>query len=143
MSADNQGTITVTLKSEPFELWFPTLASNESLEVCAATGDWVFASAAETGKGNSPTCLTPGTGVAAGPYGSGYLVLTTPDGPASTNISEDRHFPPRRRLPSWRSGCPRLAAPRLTSPMLAATSGGVGSLSVLTPHQYLRHGSFG
>jgi hypothetical protein len=93
MSADDQGTVTVTMKSQPFELWFPTLASSESLEVCAATGNWVFADAAKTGERNVSTCLTPGMGVAAGPYGGGFLALTTPSSPVSTNISEDRARP--------------------------------------------------
>ena len=31
--------------------------------------------------------------MSAGPYGSGYLVLATPDSPASTNISENRALP--------------------------------------------------
>jgi len=93
MSADDQGVVSVSVKSEPFELWFPSLASDESLEVCAATGRWVFANAAETGNSNVTTCLTPGTGVAAGPYGSGYLVLTSPGNPGSTEIGETRALP--------------------------------------------------
>jgi hypothetical protein len=93
MSADDHGTVTVTLKSEPFELWFPTLTSDESLEVCAATGTWVFENAAETGKKNVVTCLSPGTGGAQDVIPGGDLFLTASDDPKSTSINKERTQP--------------------------------------------------
>lgn len=93
MSANNQGVVSVSMKSEPFEFWFPTLATREGLEVCAATGSWIFTDAAKTGNSKAPTCLTPGMGVAEGAHGGGALVLASPSQPVSTAIADERSLP--------------------------------------------------
>ncbi|MFG1945834.1 serine/threonine protein kinase [Nonomuraea sp. NPDC048826] len=64
----------VTMKAEPFELRFPTLAKDTAAQICAWTDDSVFR-IERGGKVEDHSCYTPGTGIADYEHGSGTLYL--------------------------------------------------------------------
>ena len=81
LSATNAGDqslvfVNVCMKSEPFELWFPTLSAGSSLEVCTSDSRTLFSSIFNPKA--IVNCLTPGTGGADYSYASAFLIETTP-----------------------------------------------------------------
>jgi hypothetical protein len=84
------GPISVAMQPEPFELRFPDLGASSALEVCASDDQNVFSSAARTGQSGVQTCLSPTSGAADYPYGSGALVVSSPSYIAHTEIAGSR-----------------------------------------------------
>ncbi|MGI5267665.1 serine/threonine protein kinase [Nonomuraea sp. CA-218870] len=62
----------VTMKAEPFELRFPTLAKDTAAQICAWTDDSVLR-VEQGAKVEDHTCYAPGTGIADYEHGSGTL----------------------------------------------------------------------
>jgi hypothetical protein len=83
-------TFTVSMKSGPFELWFPALVGNSAVQVCASTSSAVFADASAPPASDKRTCLTPGTGVADAQLGGGFLAMGDAEEPVHTEIAGNR-----------------------------------------------------
>jgi hypothetical protein len=90
---DPGGMFTVSMKSKPFELWFPALVGSRAVEVCASTDISLFADAKANPLGATRTCLTPGTGVADAELGGGFLAISTPQEAVHTEIAGSRPQP--------------------------------------------------
>ncbi len=83
--------INVSMKPEPFELWFPVLGTESSVEVCASNNSAILNSVRQTGKSGVITCLSPGTGAADYAYASGTLFESSgPQDPIHTQIDGSR-----------------------------------------------------
>ncbi len=63
-------TVDVSMKNEPFEMWFPTLDAKSYIEVCASPESGLFKPS------DVVTCLDPGRGVVDYTYGSGGFWVT-------------------------------------------------------------------
>jgi hypothetical protein len=68
-------TVSVCMKSEPFEVWFPALGAQSSLSICASTDGAVFSNMFEQGGFN---CLSPITSAANFNYANGSLYEASP-----------------------------------------------------------------
>ena len=86
--------VDVSVQSEPFEVWFPTLGSESAVEVCASRSNAIYHDIPLTGRSGVFTCLTPGTGVADYTSASGYLPVSIPPADiAHTQIEGTRAEP--------------------------------------------------
>ena len=90
--SDNNPIVNVTMKSEPFELWFPTLATPATaLEVCAAHARSIYNNISQTGKERRLHMPNPRNRRADYPYASGFLAIRVPpDGLVHTHMTETR-----------------------------------------------------
>jgi hypothetical protein len=100
------------MKSEPFELWFPALGTQSTLNVCASTDSAVFSNMFEQGGFN---CLSPETGDADFNYASGSLFETSPQILSHTVLFGTR-------VQSASGGDQKYYASNLVTPGLTASS---------------------
>lgn len=83
-------TVTVSMKYRPFELWFPALGPESSLNVCASPSRSIFNPAVILNPNNQASCLSAGRSVADSRYGSGGLWVSSPSNAAHTAIFGQR-----------------------------------------------------
>ncbi len=87
-------TIDVSMKYEPFELWFPALGPESTVNVCASPNRAILNPTVILDSSNDANCLSPGRGAADNTYGSGGLwVSTDPGNPIHTTIGGSRAQP--------------------------------------------------
>jgi hypothetical protein len=71
--SDAERQVVVTMRPDPFELWFPSLKNDAALQVCAWHDDSIFTLDSELSM-DSTRCFAAGTGMATAAYADGSLV---------------------------------------------------------------------
>jgi hypothetical protein len=89
----NKDIVSVSMQSEPFELWFPALSPNSVLAVCASASSVIFNNAIQDPQNNDKSCLNVYNAAADFQYASGGLVETSSQYIAFTAIGGSRAQP--------------------------------------------------